>query len=471
MQIKEVYIENFGRFSEKNVSFQKGINLIYGSNESGKSTLHTFIKSMLYGIERGRGLGAKKDTFRRYEPWKNSVLFGGRLLFESGEKRFWLERFFGKAHKKERLFCVEDGEELSLLHGDLEMLLGGMNQAKFENTISIGQLNIEPNLTLQESLREYAANLGQGEEEGISVKKGLERLKQRRKEVEKKVVSQKEKKQSKKEKLLYQQEYIRRDMERLETQINEEGVTQEPPQEGNPGWMGYLFGVLGVLLIWKLPDWYKLLGFLCFLPMGISFLQKKEGKADSMEWKKKRLLEEKKEKEVLLENLAEELQEMEETGEEEKRWRKQREAILLAEDTLQKLGKQMGEGIRRKMSEKVTQILSSITGNERIQVVFSEEKGIYLLIEGQLIFLEQMSRGTIEQIYFSLRMASAELLCQEESPYLLDDTFIYYDEKRLEQVLEWLWKTEKQILLFTCHRREEEVFKKLKIPYHKISLS
>ena len=63
MELRELDIKNFGKISDTKIPFEDGINLIYGENESGKSTLHTFIKGMLFGIERGRGRAAAKDTF------------------------------------------------------------------------------------------------------------------------------------------------------------------------------------------------------------------------------------------------------------------------------------------------------------------------------------------------------------------------------------------------------------------------
>ena len=49
-----------------------GINIIYGKNEAGKSTLHTFIRGMLFGIERGRGRAAKNDLYTKYEPGRTA---------------------------------------------------------------------------------------------------------------------------------------------------------------------------------------------------------------------------------------------------------------------------------------------------------------------------------------------------------------------------------------------------------------
>ena len=73
-------------------------------------------------------------------------------------------------------------------------------------------------------------------------------------------------------------------------------------------------------------------------------------------------------------------------------------------------------------------------------------------------------------MYFSLRMAAGELLYEEDYPVILDDTFVCYDDKRLERALKWLYENKKQILLFTCQKREEEALKRMGLPYEKIEL-
>ena len=52
MKITELYIKNFGRFSEQHFYIKDGVQVIYGENEYGKSTLQAFIKAMLFGMER-----------------------------------------------------------------------------------------------------------------------------------------------------------------------------------------------------------------------------------------------------------------------------------------------------------------------------------------------------------------------------------------------------------------------------------
>lgn len=60
MKITELYIKNFGRFSEQHFYIKDGVQVIYGENEYGKSTLQAFIRAMLFGMERGRGKAAAR---------------------------------------------------------------------------------------------------------------------------------------------------------------------------------------------------------------------------------------------------------------------------------------------------------------------------------------------------------------------------------------------------------------------------
>ena len=61
------------------------------------------------------------------------------MTFESGERRFVISRRFDRYGKHADLVCQTDGEILSVEQGDMDMLLDGMSEAAFENTISIGQ--------------------------------------------------------------------------------------------------------------------------------------------------------------------------------------------------------------------------------------------------------------------------------------------------------------------------------------------
>ena len=59
--------------------------------------------------------------------------------------------------------------------------------------------------------------------------------------------------------------------------------------------------------------------------------------------------------------------------------------------------------------------------------------------------MDQVSRGTLEQIYFAIRMAATKILHEGECPVILDDTFGYYDDSRLAQTLRWLKDSKRQV--------------------------
>ena len=110
--------------------------------------------------------------------------------------------------------------------------------------------------------------------------------------------------------------------------------------------------------------------------------------------------------------------------------------------------------------------MREITGGKYTRLVVEEPLKMSVLMEdGRKVGIDRLSRGTIEQIYFALRMAAGELLYEEEYPVILDDTFAYYDEARLENTLKWLAANRRQVLLFTCQKREEEILGELGIPY------
>ena len=113
------------------------------------------------------------------------------------------------------------------------------------------------------------------------------------------------------------------------------------------------------------------------------------------------------------------------------------------------------------LNEKASKILAKVTDGKYTRLLIEDSLKLILLSEGRRIPAERVSRGTVEQVYFALRMAASEVLLEEELPVILDDTFVSYDEERLESVLEWLAKSGKQVLLFTCQKREMKILSEM----------
>lgn len=74
----------------------------------------------------------------------------------------------------------------------------------------------------------------------------------------------------------------------------------------------------------------------------------------------------------------------------------------------------------------------------------------------------ELSTGTRDQLYFALRLAISDVLLDKRTPIILDDPFAFYDDKRMKNAMDLLYRISKtrQVLLFTSNSREEEYAKK-----------
>ena len=80
---------------------------------------------------------------------------------------------------------IRDGEELSVEYGDLDMLLGNVSAAAYENTCCIGQEQLLPGRELGVLLEDERSNLAQTGSGDFQLSKALQELEQKRKNAEK----------------------------------------------------------------------------------------------------------------------------------------------------------------------------------------------------------------------------------------------------------------------------------------------
>lgn len=110
MRIDKVEIDGFGKLNNCSYTFSDGLNLIYGKNESGKSTICEFILSMFYGLPNKSKQSADDMASRiKFKPWNNES-FGGRIYFTDDDgKRLVIERSF-KATKRGDKAVLRDAD-------------------------------------------------------------------------------------------------------------------------------------------------------------------------------------------------------------------------------------------------------------------------------------------------------------------------------------------------------------------------
>lgn len=159
MILEKLYIDGFGKFSDYSLNFSPSIQILYGENEAGKSTIHAFIQAMLYGIPKG---ASKKEVFFQYRPFSKALGFGGSLTFSHQGKSYCVQRDFlqgGEAH----ITILPQGEKLSEGESFLQSVLSPFSLESFKNTVSIRQLKSS---TEREMVYELQAMLSNFQESG-----------------------------------------------------------------------------------------------------------------------------------------------------------------------------------------------------------------------------------------------------------------------------------------------------------------
>ena len=99
MKINKLKINSYGKLQNREINFNDKINIIYGENESGKSTLLKFILNSFYGTSKNKK-GRDISDFEQYKPW-NTDEFSGKLEYklDNGET-FEIYREFNKKNPK-----------------------------------------------------------------------------------------------------------------------------------------------------------------------------------------------------------------------------------------------------------------------------------------------------------------------------------------------------------------------------------
>ena len=187
MIINELTLAHFGKFHGKVVKFDNGLNILHGKNEAGKSTIHTFIYCMFFGMDNRRGAGAP-NLYKQYEPWEDQGGYGGSLTFTSFGKQYKIERSFLRPDPWVKLMNVTDGVEVVPAQEHINTLLGNMTETAFRNMVSLGQMKATFEEGLAEELKNHVASLGSSKNVEIDLEHSLETLYIKRESIEKKRV-------------------------------------------------------------------------------------------------------------------------------------------------------------------------------------------------------------------------------------------------------------------------------------------
>lgn len=174
-----------------------------------------------------------------------------------------------------------------------------------------------------------------------------------------------------------------------------------------------------------------------------------------------------------LEKLVNVEEELEALKEEKQELELKRENIKRTLEYLEIAYNKMKEQITPKFTEELSRAIDQISDGKYKNVRINTNGEIIVETQnGEYINAENVSVGTIDQLYLSLRIAAIKEVTKENMPIILDEAFAYYDDIRIGNILKYLSEQykNKQVIIFTCTQREKECLEKNNIQYNLIEL-
>lgn len=182
MKINKLKINSYGKLKNREIEFRDNINIVYGKNESGKSTLLKFIQNSFYGISKNKK-GKEYSDFDKYNPWSEEE-FSGKLEYElDNNEKYEIYRDFKKKNPK---IFNEKKEDISK-EFNIDKTKGNeffteqtkIDEDLFLSTILSNQQEVKLEKSEQNILIQKIANLVGTGEDNVSYKRAIDRINRR----------------------------------------------------------------------------------------------------------------------------------------------------------------------------------------------------------------------------------------------------------------------------------------------------
>ncbi len=177
MKINRLHLKSFGKFKDKEILLNDGLNVVYGPNEAGKSTIQKFIVGMFFGFKKPfKSRRVFTDEVQVFQPWEEEN-FRGILEYTHQGKYYQVERDF----KNDEVVIrdVNTGKDIT---GTFKQHKGtkeynfaeshmNINKNVFNNTISISQGKSISDQELSQEISSKLTNLRHSGNAEISIRK------------------------------------------------------------------------------------------------------------------------------------------------------------------------------------------------------------------------------------------------------------------------------------------------------------
>ena len=128
----------------------------------------------------------------------------------------------------------------------------------------------------------------------------------------------------------------------------------------------------------------------------------------------------------------------------------------IAKKLLEEAYMEIKNSVTPKFFDNLSDVVKIITNGKYVKVYVNDEIEVedYL---GKIYSIDKLSFGTIEEIYFSLRVSIALMISEEKFPIILDESFVYFDDNRLRSILNYLYSVDKQRIILSSNKREKNL--------------
>ena len=128
----------------------------------------------------------------------------------------------------------------------------------------------------------------------------------------------------------------------------------------------------------------------------------------------------------------------------------------IAKKLLEEAYVEIKNSVTPKFFDNLSDVVKTITNGKYVKVYVNDEIEVedYL---GKIYSIDKLSFGTIEEIYFSLRVSIALMISEEKFPIILDESFVYFDDNRLRSILNYLYSLDNQIIILSSNKREKNL--------------
>lgn len=557
MKIKKIYMENFGKFNKFELDFKDNINIIFGDNEKGKTTILAFIYMMFYG-SNSQKRDISNNLRKKYMTWGKEQV-KGYIIFEYKKIEYRLDRIFGKQKKDDfmKLSYNKNFEDIQFEGQPGEFLFNISEDLFYRLVYLSSEHQIFSDELSKIDIHQRFLNLVNSMDENISYSESIEKIENKIQEISKKnkgelfiknneLESQflvyEESLKNENEKIKLQKEIKVLELEKesilikleknkiLDKKIHEKKLVEEKLNSKQKELilikenanlelkikkryrfrsliLSIVFIFLASLAVSVLFNNFLFLGggFLIVLVIYIFSGLFKENyqienysiddivknisnlEKDFIERNNQINLEKSKrgnfDEEILIQKLeninnAINVKNAEFISVQSKykepsilknninSIRKQIEnleyrlkVLNFTKEEIKNAYSEMERDFTPVLNEKMNILVSFITENKYKKLVVSRDFEVFFENENKdIISYKYLSSGTIEQLYFCLKIILNNMIFEGDSLFLLDDIFIKYDKKRFDKVFDLLFDKKidySQILYFTCNDRFE----------------